>query len=121
LRGSIVGAADIENAAAGEELCIDIAKLFSLPNFPQGERARNQSPPILQTIFHSSAVTGCTDSREYFTSAISASFLSALIAAIVTSVFRGFGSSGVAYEMEPLETIVLLKSIENGHSNTDFQ
>ena len=29
-----------------------------------------QSPPILQTIFHSSAVTGCTDRREYFTSAI---------------------------------------------------
>ena len=31
------------------------------------------NPPILQTIFHSSAVTGCTDSREYFTSAMSAS------------------------------------------------
>jgi hypothetical protein len=37
--------------------------------------------PILQTIFHSSAVTVCTDSREYFASAMSASFLSALIAA----------------------------------------
>ena len=34
-------------------------------------------PPILQTSFHSSAVTGCTDRREYFTSAMSASFLSA--------------------------------------------
>src|SRR5437868_15348797 len=45
-------------------------------------------PPILQTIFHSSAVTGCTDRREYFTSAISLSFGSALIAASVT----GFGN-----------------------------
>jgi ABC-type sulfate transport system permease component len=50
------------------------------------------SPPILQTIFHSSAVTGCTDSREYFTSAMSASFLSALIAAIVTGVFNGLSA-----------------------------
>ena len=49
-------------------------------------------PPILQTIFHSSAVTGCTDSREYFTSAMSASFLSALIAAIVTGVFSGLSA-----------------------------
>jgi hypothetical protein len=39
----------------------------------------NQSPPILQTIFHSSEVTGCTDSREYFISAILASFVSTLI------------------------------------------
>ena len=50
------------------------------------------NPPILQTIFHSSAVTGCTDSREYFTSAIAASFLSALIAAIVTGVFSGLSA-----------------------------
>ena len=49
-------------------------------------------PPILQTIFHSSAVTGCTDSREYFTSAMSANFLSALIAAIVTGVFSGLSA-----------------------------
>jgi hypothetical protein len=47
------------------------------------------SPPILQTSFHSSAVTGCTDSREYFTSAMLASFLSALIAAIVTAFEDG--------------------------------
>jgi hypothetical protein len=39
------------------------------------------TPPVLQTIFHSSAVTVCTDSREYFASAMSASFLSALTAA----------------------------------------
>ena len=51
-------------------------------------RRRAYSPAILQTAFHSSAVTGCTDSREYFTSAMAASFLSALMAAIVT----GFGS-----------------------------
>src|SRR5213595_1693810 len=50
------------------------------------------SPPILQTVFHSSAVTGCTDSREYFTSAMSANFLSALIAAIVTGVFKGLSA-----------------------------
>jgi hypothetical protein len=37
---------------------------------------RPHTPPILQTIFHSSAVTGCTESREYFTSAISAGLLS---------------------------------------------
>ena len=43
------------------------------------------SPPILQTSFHSSAVTGCTERREYFTSAMAASFLSALIAAMVTA------------------------------------
>jgi hypothetical protein len=35
----------------------------------------------LQTIFHSSAVTGCTDSLEYFTSAMSTNRLSALMAA----------------------------------------
>src|SRR5580692_6396785 len=52
--------------------------------WPNQER---HTPPILQTIFHSSAVTGCTERREYFTSAMSASFLSALIAAMVT----GFG------------------------------
>ena len=39
--------------------------------------------------FHSSAVTGCTDSREYLISAISDSFLSALIYASVTGVFSG--------------------------------
>src|SRR5882724_3878060 len=60
---------------------------------PQGERERKcYSPPILQTIFHSSAVTGCTDSREYFTSAMLASFLSALIAAMVTGVDSGLSA-----------------------------
>src|SRR6202048_1545563 len=49
-------------------------------------------PPILQTIFHSSAVTGCTDRREYLTSAISLNRLSALIAAIVTGVFSGLSA-----------------------------
>jgi len=46
------------------------------------------SPPILQTSFHSASVTGCTDRRPYFTSAMPLSFGSALIAASVT----GFGS-----------------------------
>ena len=59
---------------------------------PDPWRASDYIPPILQTIFHSSAVTGCTDSREYFTSAMSASFLSALIAAIVTGVFSGLSA-----------------------------
>src|ERR1700710_2019929 len=49
-------------------------------------------PPILQTIFHCSAVTGCTDSREYFTSAMSARRLSALMAAMVTGVFNGLSA-----------------------------
>src|SRR6478752_2971621 len=53
---------------------------------------RLHTPPILQTIFHSSAVTGCTDSREYFTSAMVASFFSALIATIVTGVFSGLSA-----------------------------
>src|ERR1700737_2347358 len=53
---------------------------------------RAHNPPILQTIFHSSGVTGCTDSREYFTSAMSLKRLSALIAAIVTGVFNGFSA-----------------------------
>ena len=45
-----------------------------------GIRTVNHAPPILQTIFHSSGVTGCTERREYFTSAMSANRLSALIA-----------------------------------------
>ena len=64
----------------------------SLSHKASGEVRRRYIPPILQTIFHSSAVTGCTDSREYFTSAMSASFLSALIAAIVTGVFSGLSA-----------------------------
>src|SRR5262249_12292336 len=46
-------------------------------------------PPILQTSAHSSPVTGCTESREYFTSAIFFSFGSALTAASVTGVGTG--------------------------------
>src|SRR4051794_12905952 len=53
---------------------------------------RRYNPPILQTIFHSSAVTGCTESREYFTSAMSLNRLSALIAAMVTGVFSGLSA-----------------------------
>src|SRR4029079_15320412 len=48
-------------------------------------------PPILQTSFHSASVTGCTDSREYFTSAMSLSFGSALIAASATRLWRALG------------------------------
>src|ERR1700746_2166961 len=50
------------------------------------------NPPILQTSFHSSDVTGCTERREYFTSAILASFFSALIAAMVTGVGIGLSA-----------------------------
>src|SRR6185437_2243152 len=50
------------------------------------------TPPILQTSFHSASVTGCTDSRPYFTSAMSFSFGAALIAASVT----GSGSGSTA-------------------------
>ena len=49
-------------------------------------------PPILQTSFHSLSVTGCTDRREYLTSAMSFSFGSAFTAASVT----GFGSGSTA-------------------------
>ena len=45
-----------------------------------GEGHPSEIPPILQTSFHSSAVTGCTDSREFLTSTMSLSFGSALIA-----------------------------------------
>src|SRR5438128_10019399 len=48
------------------------------------------TPPILQTKAHSWAVTGCTDNREYLTSAISLSFGSALTAASVTGLGTGF-------------------------------
>src|SRR5262249_24569096 len=34
---------------------------------------------------------------------------------------NGVPTSGLAYEVEPLETIVPLKSIESGTGNTDFQ
>src|SRR5271155_3398482 len=49
-------------------------------------------PPILQMSFHASADTGCTDRREYLTSAMSFSFGSALTAASVT----GLGSDSIA-------------------------
>src|SRR5579872_4884720 len=55
-------------------------------------RDEDHTPPILQTSFHSSALTGCTERREYFTSAISASFFSALIATMVTGVFKGLSA-----------------------------
>ena len=45
----------------------------------------------MQTIFHSSAVTGCTDRREYFTSAMSVNRLSALIAAIWVQLAKKAG------------------------------
>src|SRR5215813_8826174 len=47
-------------------------------------------PAILHTKAHSWAVTGCTDNREYLTSAISLSFGSALTAASVTGLGTGF-------------------------------
>src|SRR5215475_2677682 len=51
------------------------------------------SPPILQTSFHSASVTGCTDRRPYFTSAISLSFDSALTAASVTGLANDFSAA----------------------------
>src|SRR5262245_28608637 len=47
-------------------------------------------PAILHTKAHCCAVTGCTDSREYLTSAISLSFGSAFTAASVTGLGTGF-------------------------------
>ena len=54
--------------------------------------SRYFSPPISHTSFHSLAVTGCTDKRPYFTSAISCNRGSALTAASVT----GFGTGSRA-------------------------
>ena len=72
--------------------------------------ARNDdyNPPILQTSFHSSDVTGCTDSREYFTSAMSLSRLSALMAAIVTGVFSGLSA------LRSTQTNLPVLSVESG-------
>src|SRR5262249_15660313 len=50
------------------------------------------SPPMRHTSFHSAAVTGCTDSRVEFTSAMFRSFGFSLMAASVT----GFGMSATA-------------------------
>src|SRR5215475_14622926 len=50
------------------------------------------TPPNLQMLFHSAGVIGCTERREYFTSAMSLNFVSALICASVT----GFGSGSSA-------------------------
>src|SRR5215475_11614651 len=58
------------------------------------------SPAILQTKVHSWAVTGCTDNREYLTSAISLSFGSAFTAASVT----GFGTGFTAFTSTALNT-----------------
>src|SRR5690606_4337491 len=48
---------------------------------------RHFSPAILRTFFHSSAVTGCTERREFFASTMSGS--SAFTVASVTGVFTG--------------------------------
>jgi hypothetical protein len=58
----------------------------------------------LQTIFRSSVVTGFTERREYFPSATAASFLSALIAAIVTGV--GSGLSGLDVDVDEFVGLV---------------
>src|SRR5258707_15237190 len=47
------------------------------------------TPPNWQTIFHSAGVTGCTDRRDNFTSAMSFSRGSARTAANVTGVLSG--------------------------------
>src|SRR5258706_12989079 len=47
------------------------------------------TPPNWQTIFHSAGVTGCTDRRDNFTSAMSFSLGSAFTAASVTGVLNG--------------------------------
>src|SRR5262245_17163963 len=66
-------------------LCVFLSSLV-------GRRAQpySLSPAILHTSFHSWAVTGCTERREYLTSAISLSFGSALTAASVTGLGTGF-------------------------------
>ena len=61
-----------------------ICKILS--NYPS-------SPASSNTAFHSSAVTGCTDSREIFTSAISLNRLSALIWRKLTGLFKVLAGS----------------------------
>src|SRR5581483_8236940 len=62
------------------------------PSAPTGQPFR---PPILQTKFHSVSLTGCTDRRPYFTSAMFLSFGSALIAESVTGFGNGFSATAV--------------------------
>ena len=67
-------------------------------------------PPIAQTIFHCSGVTGCTERREYFASAMSASRGSALTAASVT----GFGNGFTALTVDRDEDLLLVGRIGIG-------
>ncbi len=53
------------------------------------EKDHALTPPLAQMRFHSETLTGCTERRVFFTSIISANFLSALTSASVT----GFGMS----------------------------
>src|SRR5258708_8258117 len=57
--------------------------------YPAQEDRRHE-PPSFKMYFHSSGVTGCTESREYFTRTMSLSFGSALISARVTGRARSF-------------------------------
>ena len=54
-------------------------------------RVHYLTPPIAQMIFHSSAVTGCTDRREFLTSTMS---WRARLSALMSSSVTGFGTSG---------------------------
>src|SRR5690606_316196 len=65
----------VRNGGVGEEGWIEILRHFK--------------PPIFRIAFHSSAVTGCTERREFFTSTMSANAFSAFSVASFTGVFNG--------------------------------
>src|SRR5262245_14256273 len=62
-------------------------------------------PPMAQTIFHSCGVTGCTDRRGYFASAMSLSRLSAFTAASVTGLGNGFTASTSTARNTPFSSV----------------
>ena len=61
--------------------------------------------PISMRMFHCSALTGVTDSRDWRTSAISASLSSALISASVTGLVMLFTAFTVTMPKRPLASV----------------
>ena len=82
-------------SSGGQAPAMGASRIGSLrPNRSQNAWVRAcqdiaQRPPIARTAAHSSGVTGCTDRREFFTSTMSFSRPSALIAARLTGRFKG--------------------------------
>src|SRR5690606_5815622 len=77
------------------------------------EIARAYSPPSLQTICHSSSVTGCTERREYLTNAMSWSFGCALISSSVTGRLKGL-SAATSTHCQTTLPLALGSAVESG-------